>query len=78
MAVLLPHWATKHETMCWIKQRLSRIFRRAAAGCYRPNDPARVTLDAALPLSGRSTLHFAALPHGEVAAAIATVRNSGT
>ena len=29
------------------------------------------------PGTGRSTRHFAALPHGEVAAAIAKVRNSG-
>ncbi|MCY4596982.1 MAG: site-specific integrase [Bryobacterales bacterium] len=42
----------------------------------RTDDPAGATLDAALPRNGRSTQHFAALPHGEVAAAIATVRNS--
>ena len=77
MAVLLPHWATKHETMRRIKQRLSRIFRWAVAEGYRTDDPAGATLDAALPRNGRSTRHFAALPHGEVAAAIETVRNSG-
>ncbi len=77
MAVLLPHWATKHETMRRIKQRLSRIFRWAVAEGYRTDDPAGATLDAALPRNGRSTRHFTALPHGEVAAAIETVRNSG-
>ena len=77
MSVLLPHWATKHETMRRIKQRLSRIFRWAVAEGYRTDDPAGATLDAALPRNGQSTRHFAALPHGEVAAAIATVRNSG-
>ena len=76
MAALLPHWSTKHETMRRIKQRLSRIFRWAVAEGYRTDDPAGVTLDAALPRNGRSTRHFAALPHGEVAAAIETVRNS--
>ena len=76
MAVLLPHWATKHETIRRIKQRLSRIFRWAVAEGYRADDPAGATLDAALPRNGRSTRHFAALPHGEVAAAIETVRNS--
>ena len=76
MAVLLPHWATKHETMRRIKQRLSRIFRWAVAEGYRTDDPAGATLDAALPRNGQSTRHFAALPHGEVAAAIETVRNS--
>ncbi|MYB50680.1 MAG: tyrosine-type recombinase/integrase [Acidobacteriia bacterium] len=77
MAVLLPHWATKHETMRRVKQRLSRIFRWAVAEGYRTDDPAGATLDAALPRNGHSTQHFAALPHGEVAAAITTVRNSG-
>ncbi len=77
MSVLLPHWATKHETMRRIKQRLSRIFRWAVAEGYRADDPAGATLAAPLPRNGRATRHFAALPHGEVAAAIETVRNSG-
>ena len=76
-AVLLPHWETKHETMRRIKQRLSRIFRWAVAEGYRTDDPAGATLDVALPRNRRSTQHFPALPHGEVAAAIETVRNSG-
>ncbi len=77
MSVLLPHWATKRETMRRIKQRLSSIFRWAVAEGYRTDDPAGVALDAALPRNGHSIRHLAALPHGEVAAAIATVRNSG-
>ena len=76
LSVLLPHWATKRETMRRTKQRLSRIFRWAIAENYRTDDPAGATLDAALPRNGSSTRHFAALPHGEVAAAVATVRNS--
>ena len=77
MAVLLPHWATKRETMRHIKQRLSRIFQWAIAEGYRTDDPAGTALDAALPLNVNKTRHFAALPHDEVAAAIATVRDSG-
>jgi len=77
MAVLLPHWTTKHETMRRIKQRLSRTFRWAIAEGYRADDPAGTSLDAALPRNGKQVRHFAALPHGEVSAAIATVRNSG-
>ena len=76
MAVLLPHWATKHETMRRIKQRLSRTFRWAVAEGYRTDDPAGATLDAVLPRNGHTTRHFDALPHGEVASAIETVRNS--
>ena len=77
MSVLLPHWSTKRETMRRIKQRLSRIFRQAIAEGYRTDDPAGAALDAALPRNGGKTQHFAAVPHGEVAAAIATVRASG-
>ena len=76
MSILLPHWATKRETMSRIKQRLSRIFRWAVAEGYRTDDPAGATLDAVLLRNGHSTRHFAA-PRSEVAVAIATVRNSG-
>lgn len=76
LSVLLPHWATKRETMRRTKQRLSRIFRWAIVENYRTDDPAGPALDAALPRNGGSTRHLVALPHGEVAAAIATVRNS--
>ena len=55
MSVLLPHWATKHETMRRIKQRLSRIFRWAVAEGYRADDPAGATLDAALPRNGTNS-----------------------
>ena len=49
MAVLLPHWSAKRETMRRIKQRLSRTFRWAIAEGYRVDDPAGAALDAALP-----------------------------
>ena len=77
MSVLLPHWSAKRETMRRIKQRLSRIFRWSIAQGYRTDDPAGTALDAALPRNGGKTQHFAALPHGEVAAAVAAVRKSG-
>lgn len=76
LSVLLPHWATKRETMRRVKQRLSRIFRWAVAENYRTDDPAGTALDAALPRSGGKAQHHRALPHSEVAAAIATVRAS--
>ena len=77
MSVLLPHWSAKRETMSRIKQRLSRIFRWSIAQGYRTDDPAGTALDAALPRNGGKAQHYAALPHGEVAAAIAAVRKSG-
>jgi len=77
MSVLLPHWSAKRETMRRIKQRLFRIFRWSIAQGYRTDDPAGTALDAALPRNGGKTQHYAALPHGEVAAAVAAVRKSG-
>lgn len=70
MSVLLPHWSSKREAMCRIKQRLSRIFRWSIAQSYRTDDPAGTALDAALPRNGGKTQHHKALPHGEVSAAV--------
>ena len=77
MSVLLPHWSSKRETMRRIKNRLSRIFRWSIAQGYRTDDPAGTALDAALPRNGGKTRHHKALPHGEVSAAVETVRKCG-
>ena len=77
MSVLLPHWSAKCETMRRTKQRLSRIFRWSIAQGCRTDDPAGTALDAGLPRNGGKAQHYAALPHGEVAAATAAVRKSG-
>ena len=45
---------------------------------YRADNPAGDAIGAALPRhNGKSKRHHRALPHGEVAAAIETVRGSG-
>ena len=77
MAVLLPEWQAKHETLRRVRQRISTVMRWAVAQGYRQDDPAGPALSAALPPPGRVVQHMRALPHAEVAAALATVRESG-
>lgn len=76
MAVLLPEWQAKHETMRRVRQRIGTVMRWAVAQGYRQDNPAGEAIGAALPKPGRVVQHMRALPHGEVAAALATIRES--
>ena len=78
MAVLLPYWQTKAETMRRVKRRISAVMKWAIVQGYRQDDPAGETLAAALPKADKVTAHFRALPYAEVAAAIAVMRQSNT
>ena len=78
MAVLMPIWNEKPETARRVRQRISTVMKWAVAQGYRADNPAGDAIGAALPRhNGKSKHHHRALPHGEVAAAIETVRNSG-
>ena len=76
MAVLLPEWQSKHETMKRLRQYLGAVFKWAVAQGYRHDNPAGDALGAALPKVTRVVEHMKALPHGEVAAALATVQKT--
>ena len=76
MSVLLPIWNTKAETARRLRQRVSAIMRWAIAQGYRPDNPAGEALGAALPKNTGRRLHFKALPHAEVPAALAKIRSS--
>ena len=76
MAILLPHWHEKTETMRRVKQRIGAIMKWAIAKEYRDDDPT-MTLMAALPKNGTIRTHQKALPYAEVSSAIAKVRASG-
>ena len=76
MAVLLPIWNPKPETARRVRQRIGAIMKWAVAQGYRPDNPAGDALGAALPKNGVAKRHHRALPHAEVAAAIATVQAS--
>jgi len=77
MAVLVPIWNEKRVTARKVRQRIGAVMRWAVAQGYREDNPAGDAIGAALPKQGVRPRHLAALPYGEVAGAIATVRGSG-
>ena len=76
MAVLQPIWNAKAVTAGRVRQRIGAVMRWAIAQGYRPDNPAGDAITAALPRNGGQPRHFKALPHGKVAKALATVRES--
>ena len=49
MAVLIPHWHTKNETMRRVRQRIGAVMKWAVAQIYRDDNPAGDVISAALP-----------------------------
>ena len=76
MTVLLPIWHDKRETARRVRQRIGAIMKWAIAHGHRQDNPAGEASAAALPRNGAVRKHMAALPHGEVAGALAKVRAS--
>ena len=77
MGALLPIWNEKRETARRVRQRIGAVMKWAVAQGFREDNPAGDAIGAALPKTGQQRQHQRALPHGEVAAALATVRDSG-
>ena len=76
MLVLLPIWTRKHETARKLRRRVSTVMKWAIAQGYRGDNPAGEAVTAALPKRSAPVRHMRALPHGEVAGALAAVRAS--
>ena len=77
VGVLLPIWHDKRETGRKVKTRMGVVLRYSIAEGHRSNDPAGPALNAALPRhNGIPAKHFASLPHGELAAALARLDSS--
>lgn len=76
MGVLLPIWNTKHTTAKRLRERIGTVMKWAIAQGYRVDNPAGKVIRAALPKPGHVLKHFKALPHGDVAGAIETIRRS--
>ena len=74
LAVLSPIWNRKRTTAQRLRGRISHIMKWCIGRGYRNDDPAADAVIAALPQKGAPTRHFRALPHSEVAGAIARVR----
>ncbi|MCY4628237.1 MAG: tyrosine-type recombinase/integrase [Acidobacteria bacterium] len=77
MAILTPIWNEKRVTARKVRQRIGAVMRWAVAQGYREDNPAGDAIGAALPKQAVRPRHFAALPYGKVAGAIATARASG-
>ena len=77
MAVLIPHWHTKHETIRRVRQRTGAVMKWAVAQGYRGDNPAGDAIGAALPKNGTVRQHQRALPFAEVGAALDKVKSSG-
>ena len=76
MTILAPIWTAKRETAMRLRRRMSAIFKWAVAQQYRADNPAGDAIGAALPKGGARTEHRKALPHNEVAGAVATIRDT--
>ena len=77
MAVLIPHWHTKNETMRRVRQRIGAVMKWAVAQGYRDDNPAGDAITAALPKNSSMRRHQRALPFGEVGDALNKVKWSG-
>ncbi len=75
LQILGPIWHTKPETARRVRQRVSAIMQWAVAMEFRADDPCD-RVGATLGRQRDVVQHMRALPHGEVAAAIETVRAS--
>ena len=76
LAILTPIWHDKPETARRVRQRIGAVMKWAIAMGYRPDNPAGDALGQALGRQRAIVQHMRALPHGEVADALATVRTS--
>ena len=77
MAVLIPHWHTKNETIRRVRQRIGAVIKWAAFKGYRDDNPAGDAISAALPKNGTIRKHQRAFPFAEFGAALDKVKTSG-
>ena len=75
LKILMPIWHEKPETARRVRGRIGSVMKRAVAMDFRTDNPCD-RLEATLPRQKGVRKHMCALPHGEVAAAIATVQKS--
>ena len=76
LQVLTPIWHDKPETARRVRQRISAVMKWAVAMQYRPDNPAGDAVGQALGRQQAVVRHMRALPHGDVAGAVAAVRAS--
>jgi len=76
IGILAPMWHGKPALARKLRQRMRAVMEWAVAMGLRPDNPCD-RVGPVLGVQGNRTQHLRALPHGEVASAIRTVRASG-
>jgi len=76
LACLTPIWHKKATTAKRVRQRIAAVMRWAIAEGYRQDNPGGEAVVAALPKQNGGRKHHRAVPHHDVAVAVATVRAS--
>ncbi len=76
LSCLAPSWNERRNTLVKVRQRISAVLKWSIAQGHRTDDP-MIGVGSALPRGGAPKTPQRALPHGEVARSIETVRNSG-
>ena len=76
LQILTPIWHDKPETARRVRQRIGAVMKWAVAMQHRPDNPAGEAVGQALGRQQAVVQHMRALPHGEVAGALAAVRAS--
>lgn len=76
LAALVPIWHTKAEIARKSRQRISAVMRWAIAEGHRSDNPAGDAIAGALPKQNGRTSHYRALPHDQVAGAIAVIQHT--
>ena len=74
--VLVPLWHSTPEIGRKTRQRISQIMKWAVAQNYRADNPAGDAISGALPKQNGKVEHHRALPHDQLAGAVAKVRAS--
>lgn len=78
LAVIEPIWASKRPMANAVLRRICKVLDRAKVQGHRADTIAAKEVTAALPANGYQTKHHAALPHGEVKAALASMMGTKT
>ena len=76
LAVVEPIWSEKTATAKRLLQRISKVMAWGITKGHRKDNPA-TAVEAALPRIDTGKVHYQALPHAEVGAALHTIRAAG-
>lgn len=77
MAVMIPHWHTKTETMRRVRQRIGAVMKWAVAQGFRDDNHVGDAISTTVPKTGTVQKHQRVLPFAEVGAVLDKLKASG-